>query len=125
MIDHIVVPIKPKHDWKTIKHFSHTFVDLMVMSYPDQYVSQMSKAKRKGKIFIDYLRNQKGATSISAYSTRARQGAPVSTPIDWGELTNKQEDTFYTLFTLPVRLRSLKKDPWRDFFKLHQILHLK
>lgn len=121
---HIVVPIKPMHDWKTIKHFAHTFVKVMAVNYPDYYVTQMSKAKRKGKIFLDYLRNQKGATSVAPYSTRARKSAPVSTPIAWDELTNSQEDTMYTLLTLPNRLKKLRKDPWKDFLTIKQVLKI-
>lgn len=121
---HIVVPIKPEHDWTSIKNFTHAFVNLMVAHYPDQYVSEMSKAKRRGKIFLDYLRNQRSATAVAPYSTRARKDAPVSTPIAWDEFTNKQEDTFYTLLTLPKRLVALKKDPWQDFFTLKQRLKI-
>lgn len=79
---HIIVPIKPKHDWKTIKHFAHSFVKTLMLHYPDQYLSEASKAKRKGKIFVDYLRNQKGATFIAPYSTRAKIHAPVSIPFN-------------------------------------------
>ena len=84
----------------------------------------MSKVKRKGKIFIDYLRNQRGATAIAAYSTRARLHAPVSTPLSWDELTDNFDDTSYTIKTLPIRLKKLKKDPWENFFKIKQSLNL-
>lgn len=113
---HVVVPIKPEYDWDDIKNFSHALVELIVSAYPDKYVSTISKTKRTGKIFIDYLRNQKGATAIVPYSTRARKGAPVATPLRWEELSNHAEDNQYTLFTLPVRMRKIKKDPWEDFF---------
>lgn len=119
---HVVIPIKPNHQWDKVKEFSHAFVDLLVEHNPEAYVSNMSKIKRKGKIFIDYLRNQRGATAIAAYSTRARIHAPVSVPLDWDELTNSRKDTEFTIATLPERLKRLRKDPWQDFFKVKQSL---
>jgi bifunctional non-homologous end joining protein LigD len=83
----------------------------------------MSKIKRKDKIFIDYLRNQRGATAISAYSTRARFDAPVSVPLAWDELTNHSK-TEFNIFSLPKRLAQLKNDPWEMFYKLKQSLNL-
>lgn len=121
---HVVIPIKPKYDWDTIKQFSRAFVDYLVEQHPTEYVANMNKAKRKGKIFVDYLRNQRGATAVASYSTRARLHAPIATPIDWSELTNNQRDTSYTLKTIMTRMNSLKKDPWHNFFKLQQILKL-
>jgi bifunctional non-homologous end joining protein LigD len=121
---HVVIPIKPQHHWDEIKNFTHIFVQFMVERYPNEYVGQMSKVKRKGKIFIDYLRNLRGATAISAYSTRARFGAPVSVPLAWDELTNHFKDTSFNIFNLPKRLNELKNDPWELFFKLNQSLNL-
>lgn len=119
---HIVIPIKPEFKWKQIKQFAQAFVELIVLQSPNQYVSTMAKTERKGKIFLDYLRNQEGATAIAPYSTRAHKHAPIATPIDWSELTEHREDTFYTLQTLPNRLKNLRKDPWESFFKLKQSL---
>lgn len=121
---HIVVPIKPEYEWDIVKEFAHVFVKFLVATYPTRYVGEMSKHKRKGKIFIDYLRNQRGATAIAAYSTRARQGAPVSTPLGWDELSSDYEENVYTIFSLPARLKKLKKDPWANFFKIKQSLGL-
>jgi len=121
---HVVVPIKPEYNWDQVKIFAHTFVEFIVANYPTEFVSQMSKLKRKGKIFLDYLRNQRGATSVAAYSTRARIHAPVSTPVAWDELTNNIKDTSFTIITLPDRLSTLRKDPWADFFKIKQSLRL-
>lgn len=121
---HVVIPIKPEYDWELVKKFSHVFVQFLVANYPKEYVGETSKEKRKGKIFIDYLRNQRGATAISVYSTRARQDAPVAVPLAWDELTNKIKDTSYTIHTLPSRLNELTKDPWQDFFKIKQSLRL-
>jgi len=122
---HVVIPIKPKYNWDEIKHFAQTFVEFIVENHPDDYVGTISKRKRKGKIFIDYLRNQRGSTAIAPYSTRARKHAPVSTPLSWNELTNNFKDTAFTIKTLPLRLEKLKKDPWRYFFKIKQILKFK
>lgn len=122
---HVVIPIKPKYDWEAIKDFTHLFAETLEKINPRQYISKMTKSKRKGKIFVDYLRNQKGATAIAAYSTRAKIHAPVSTPLDWDELSNNIQDNYFTIKTLPKRLENLKKDPWSDFFKIKQSLDLK
>jgi bifunctional non-homologous end joining protein LigD len=119
---HVVIPIKPLYSWDAAKEFSHSLVNVLVEEHPTEYIAQMSKAKRKGKIFIDYLRNQRGATSVSAFSTRARPNAPVSVPLHWDELTNRREDTAFNIKTLPKRLKNLKKDPWKDFFTVKQKL---
>ncbi len=123
---HVVVPIKPQYDWDVIKEFTLSFVETLEKMQPNNYISEMSKAKRVGKIFIDYLRNQWDATAIGAYSTRARSHAPVATPIHWDELTDNINDTFYTIFTLPKRLETLRADPWKDFWIVakSQSLHL-
>ena len=84
----------------------------------------MSKEKRRGKIFIDYMRNMRGATAIAPYSTRALLNATVATPLDWAELTNKIEDTTYTINTVIQRLNNIKQDPWQDYFKTKQALKL-
>jgi bifunctional non-homologous end joining protein LigD len=121
---HVVVPIKPEYDWETVKEFTHVFVQFLEKLKPDEYISTMSKSKRVGKIFIDYLRNQRTATAVAVYSTRARLHAPVSTPLFWDELSDRIEDNSYTIKTLPKRLSQLKEDPWKDFFKIKQSLGL-
>ncbi|WP_028388742.1 DNA ligase D [Legionella fairfieldensis] len=121
---HVVVPIQPLYDWNEVKEFTHVFVDYLEKCNPQKYTSNMAKTKRKGKIFIDYLRNQRGATAIAAYSTRARLHAPVATPVGWDELSNNYQDTFYTIHTLPRRLLNLKTDPWGNFWKIGQSLRL-
>ena len=83
---HVVAPLTPGHSWETHKDFARRFAEALSMSEPDRFVATMSKAKRKGKIFIDWLRNQRGSTAILPYSARARSGAPVAVPIAWGEL---------------------------------------
>ncbi|MFT4058142.1 MAG: non-homologous end-joining DNA ligase [Legionella sp.] len=121
---HIVVPIKPEYDWEDIKKFTHVFVQFLEKLKPDKYLSTMTKSKRTGKIFVDYLRNQRTATAIGVYSTRARIHAPVSTPLAWEELSKHHEDNTYTIKTLPNRLHQLKEDPWHDFWSIKQSLRL-
>jgi bifunctional non-homologous end joining protein LigD len=82
----------------------------------------MARAERKGKIFIDYLRNVRGATSVAAYSTRARPQAPISTPLDWGELTPRLHSDHYTIANLPRRLAALGADPWARYWTVRQRL---
>ena len=121
---HVVIPIQPEYTWEEVKNFSQAFVQTLESLKPDKYLSQMSKTKRKGKIFIDYLRNQRGATAVAAYSTRARIHAPVSTPLEWDELTSNKNDTDFTLLTLAKRLKKLKKMPWESFWTTRQSLNL-
>ena len=83
---HVVVPLRRGHDWDTHKDFARRFAEAMSLSEPDRYVATMSKAKRKGRIFIDWLRNQRGATAVLPYSARSREGAPVAVPVEWDEL---------------------------------------
>ncbi|HWV61614.1 MAG TPA: DNA ligase D [Sphingopyxis sp.] len=85
---HVVVPVDPGHGWDAHKDFSKRFAEALSLAEPDRYVATMSKAKRKGKIFIDYLRNQRGSTAIMPYSARARENAPVAVPIGWDALAD-------------------------------------
>ena len=93
---------------------------LFPINYPQRYVATMTKAKRPGKIYIDYLRNSRGATAIASYSTRARSGAPVATPLSWEELTDKLRPDQFTIRELPVRLAEIPHDPWTGFFQTRQ-----
>jgi bifunctional non-homologous end joining protein LigD len=83
---HVVVPLTPGAEWPRVKDFAQRFAMALAEAEPDRFVATLSKAKRKGLIFIDYLRNQRGATAIMPYSARAREGAPVAAPINWEEL---------------------------------------
>ncbi len=117
---HIVVPVQPRTEWTEAKAFCRAVADFMVRAAPDRFIATMSKAARKGKIFIDYLRNGRGATAIAPYSTRARPGATVSTPIAWEELKSSLHSDHFTIENLPARLSKLKKDPWLDLAKTKQ-----
>ncbi|MCC6713130.1 MAG: DNA ligase D [Candidatus Dadabacteria bacterium] len=117
---HVVVPLQRRSGWDEMKSFSKAVADKMVELEPAKYIATMSKAKRKGKIFIDYLRNNRDATAVAAYSTRARKGAPVSAPITWDELSPDLAPNKYNVANLRARLSSLKEDPWKDFFTTRQ-----
>lgn len=83
---HVVVPLTRGHDWNSHKDFARRFAEAMSLAEPDRYVATMSKARRKGRIFIDWLRNQRGATAVLPYSARSREGAPIAVPVSWDEL---------------------------------------
>ncbi|MEH3102355.1 MAG: DNA ligase D [Sphingomonas phyllosphaerae] len=83
---HVVVPLTPKAEWPAVRDFAERFARALAHADPERFVAVMSKAKRKGRIFIDYLRNQRGATAIMPYAARARAGAPVAAPVSWTEL---------------------------------------
>ena len=88
---HVIVPLTPGHSWEQQKDFSKRFAEALSMAEPDRFTPTMSKEKRKGKIFIDWLRNQRGSTAVVPYSARAREGAPVAVPIAWGELEGMKD----------------------------------
>ncbi|MFC4255825.1 DNA ligase D [Altererythrobacter xixiisoli] len=94
---HVVVPLSRGHGWDAHKDFAKRFAEAMSVAEPDRFVATMSKAKRKGKIFIDWLRNQRGSTAIMPYAVRARAGAPVAVPISWKELPAIDSANIYTM----------------------------
>jgi bifunctional non-homologous end joining protein LigD len=111
---HIVVPIAPKQSWEYVKDFSRSVAESLVREAPERYTTTTSKAKRRGKIFIDYLRNSRTASAVCAYSTRAQPGATVSVPLGWQELT-KDLRAHFNMRNVPERLARLGKDPWDDY----------
>lgn len=119
---HIVVPLTPKAGWDVVKEFAAAVALRMATDEPDKYVANMSKARRGGKIFVDYLRNGRGATSIAAYSPRAREFAPVSMPIAWEDLARLKSPAQYTVENTPAHLARRRKDPWARFAKVRQTL---
>lgn len=122
---HVVAPIAPKLDWDIVKDFAKDLATAMAEDDPKTYLAVMTKSRRKGRIFVDYLRNARGATAVAAFSTRARPKAPVSAPITWDELTAGIRPDQFTLTNLHQRLAALKRDPWEGFFELKQALKLK
>ena len=120
---HIVVPLAPRrHTWERTKQFTRTLAELLVERTPDRYTANMTKAGRRGKIFVDYLRNGRGATAVAPYSPRARPGAPVATPVDWNELRPSLTADYFNLVNLVERLQSLQRDPWDGIDSIRQTL---
>ena len=115
---HIVIPIEPTVIWDNVKGFSKALADTFSRTFPDRYLSHMSKAARSGKIFIDYLRNDSSATAIAAYSLRARRNAPVAMPISWDELRKDVRGEHFNVRNALTRLKRQKKDPWADLTTL-------
>ena len=118
---HVVLPIKPT-PWDEAKDFCRSVAAGMAAHEPDRYTAAAAKSKRNKRIFIDYLRNSREATAVAPYSTRARPGAPVSTPIEWSELGALKDSNQFTVLNLPARLKRLRKDPWADIGCLRQTL---
>jgi bifunctional non-homologous end joining protein LigD len=120
---HVVVPIRPEHEWPEVKDFTHQFVLSMEREFPKQFLTKMSKAARVGKIFLDYLRNDRGATAVAPYSPRARAGLPVAMPLSWSELDQQGPPRFLVSDIQQWRKR-LSRDPWKDMLKMDQRLKL-
>lgn len=112
---HVVVPLRRTAGWDLVREAARGIAESMEAADTKHFVAQASKAARAGKIYVDYLRNGFGATSVNAYSTRARPGAPVATPLTWEELEAGARPAEFTVQTVPDRLRSLKRDPWEDY----------
>jgi len=112
---HVVVPVEPGPTWPSVKKFARTLVNEVVADEPKRFTASMAKNKRGGKIFIDYLRNDREATAIAAYSPRARAGAPVALPIAWEELDSRASSPpKFPLREVPTLLRKRKADPWAE-----------
>jgi bifunctional non-homologous end joining protein LigD len=118
---HVVLPIGGA-DWRTTKNFAQAVALAITADAPTRYVAKITKSLRKGKIFIDYLRNSLEQTSVAAYSSRARPGAAVSAPVTWEELGRTKGGNQYTMLNLGKRLSGLKQDPWKDIGRLKQSL---
>src|SRR5262249_37372078 len=119
---HVVAPLRPQGDWATGHGLGQAIGAEMVKREPALYTINPLKSARRGRIFIDYLRNIRGATWVAPYSTRARPGAPISMPVGWDEVDGKTRPDDFTVNTVLKRLRSLRKDPWDGFFSLNQTI---
>ncbi len=119
---HVVVPIQRRHEWPEAKEFCKAVAQRMVGESPERFTINPLKASRTGKIFLDYLRNERGATSVAAYSTRARVGAPVSVPVAWDELKSDLRADHFNVESLPARLARLRRDPWQELPRVRQSL---
>jgi bifunctional non-homologous end joining protein LigD len=111
----VVAPIKPKLEWDRVKEFTRLLAEFLVRAQPDLFTATISKDKRTGKIFVDYLRNSETASAVSAYSARARKDAGVSTPLEWEELGRADLRERFTVLTVPKRLARLTLDPWAEY----------
>ncbi|HZW09257.1 MAG TPA: DNA ligase D [Phycisphaerales bacterium] len=119
---HVVAPLRPRAGWDEAKAFCEALAKRLASEEPESYVATLAKAKRTGKIFIDYLRNGRGSTSIAPYSTRARAGAPVAMPLRWEELGALDAPDKHNIRSAVQRLARLKRDPWEGFFGTAQSL---
>jgi bifunctional non-homologous end joining protein LigD len=119
---HVCVPIEPDLQWDAIKSFAQQLAQELSRAWPDQYIVTQSKAQRRGKIYIDYLRNGRGATFIAPYSCRARANAPIAVPLHWDELDSTLRPDQYTLANIAQRLAGLKRDPFERMADLRQSL---
>jgi bifunctional non-homologous end joining protein LigD len=118
---HVVAPIAPKHDWATVKEAAHNFVLAMERGNPELYLTKMTKAARAGKIYLDYLRNERGATAVAPFSPRARVGCTVSLPLPWSALKLAERPVFRVADFDSWRDR-LRSDPWKPLLSLRQKL---
>ena len=120
---HVVAPLDRRTDWDTLKDFARAIAQLLERSAPKDYVASASKARRGGRIFVDWLRNGRGATAVAPYVTRARPGAPVATPLAWEELDTLASGAAWTVANFPERLAQVRRaDPWAGFFEQRQTL---
>lgn len=119
---HVVVPLISSNGWDEVKGFSKFIAEGIAREEPKKYVATMSKEKRSGKTFIDFLRNGRGSTAIAPYSTRAKPDAPVAVPVGWEELDDLSKPLQFTAQNLSQRLKSIKTDPWKEYFNLKQTL---
>lgn len=120
---HVVVPLtRGRQTWDDVKAFARGLALELVHAAPDMFTASASKAGRGGKIYLDYLRNSRGATSIAAYSPRARPGAPVAVPLRWDELAALSTPHKYDVTNIHRRLASLKRDPWAELARTRQSL---
>lgn len=117
---HVVVPLVPKADWTDVKTFCQDFAELLAKTDPHRFVANMSKARRKGRMFLDYLRNGQGSTAICPWSTRAREGGTVAVPVTWEELGELDRANAFGIFAAAQRAEG--PDAWEGYFEVDQML---
>jgi bifunctional non-homologous end joining protein LigD len=114
---HVIAPLDGSNDWEEVKSFAAGLARSFAERDPARFIATASKAKRKGRTFIDWLRNERGATAILPYSTRARKGAPVAVPVGWSELSRLKNAAAFDTVAVLKRLKSAKRDPWPGYRK--------
>jgi bifunctional non-homologous end joining protein LigD len=119
---HIVVPLTRKETWDGVKRFSQALVQHIARIVPERFSAVSGPKNRVGRIFIDYLRNSQGATTIAPYSARTRDGLPVSVPIDREEVATLKGANRWTIANLHERLAALDADPWQDYTRTKQTI---
>jgi bifunctional non-homologous end joining protein LigD len=121
---HVVAPILPVADWAACLEFARTVAFSIAGHEPGRFTTRFAKAGRETQILIDYLRNNRTNTAVAAYSVRARPHAPISVPLDWDELTPRQDPGRWTIKTIGRRLKQLEddRDPWAEYFRCRQKL---
>ncbi|TPK40942.1 DNA ligase D [Mesorhizobium sp. B2-5-3] len=119
---HVVVPLKPSANWEEVKGFAHDFARALEQGAPDRYTATLSKKARTGKIFVDYLRNGSGATTVAPYSSRAKKGATVSMPVTWAEIEAGLPPNAFPIGDKTTLKQLAEADPWKDFFKKGKVL---
>lgn len=117
---HVIAPVQPEAEWPEVKAFCKSFAQKLAADAPERFVANMSKAQRKGRMFVDYLRNERGATAISPWSTRSRDGAPVAFPVTWDELRTVRAANAFPISVAAAR--ASESDPWTGYFSLHQTI---
>jgi len=119
---HLVVPLARRHSWDAVAAFSQGVAQHLARTLPKHFSAKMGEKNRIGKIFIDYLRNKRQASTVAPYSVRARPGLPVAVPIGWDELKEIDGAAMWTIASLPQWLDARRNDPWRDYGKTLQVL---
>jgi bifunctional non-homologous end joining protein LigD len=117
---HVVAPLLPTRPWDEVKAFTKAVAEMLARFDPASFTTTMSLKRREGRIYVDYLRNGRSATSISAYSTRRRPVAPVSAPLRWDELGPGMSPERYTVTNMRERLAQLAEDPWQGYDDVRQ-----
>jgi bifunctional non-homologous end joining protein LigD len=121
---HVVVPLERRSAWEEVKAFAQAVAVHLTRRFPDRFTATMGEGNRRGRIFVDYLRNARGATAVAPYSLRARPGATVATPLAWDELSPSTPPSAFTIATVPERV-ARRKDPWADYVAARQRLSAK
>ena len=119
---HVVVPIAPRLGYDEVKDFSQAVVVHLAATIPQLFVAKSGARNRVGRIFVDYLRNGRGATTVAAFSARARPGLGVSVPLKWSELQRPKSAAQWNIFTVRERLAAQRDDPWKDYKATRQSL---
>lgn len=121
---HVIVPLARRHEWDEVKEFSRALAESIEREQPELFTVKMAKKDRARRIFIDFLRNAEGATTVAAYSVRARRGAPVSTPLHWDELSGRMKPANFHVGNVARRMNGMRPDPWKAFRRTSQNLTL-